>query len=134
VVVEKKVESLEESGGESALDITALSDERLAVLAAQLQKEARGREKKREKEEQQRLRAERREFIERVKGEAKALGLQVEVREVGEAERPAKYIHPENGRVSWDGAGRPPKWIGEYEKTGGKREDLLAPKFRGVGG
>jgi DNA-binding protein H-NS len=53
---------------------------------------------------------------------------------VGETLRPAKYVHPEDARITWDEAGRPPKWISEYEKKGGKREDLLAPKFRDAGG
>ena len=41
---------------------------------------------------------------------------------------PPKYRNPANPDETWNGKGRPPKWIVDGESAGKKREDFLIPQ------
>jgi DNA-binding protein H-NS len=118
------------------IDLAGLSDELLALIAAEAQSEQQRRKDKREAD-----------FLAYVKEHAQALGIQTarlaavlgkrarqrtDIRSTSPADGKRdgrsivapKFRDPKNPSQTWSGRGATPQWVAEHLAAGGKKEDL----------
>ena len=102
------------------MDLSSLTVAQLRDLQQQIPAELKRREAQ-----------EKVNILNEVRAFAKALGFALEELVGKEAKIKAptgkvkvKYRHPENASLEWTGRGRQPKWVAEWQATGGSLEAL----------